>query len=640
MSAPTLDNVPRPRAMGFGVALGDRLFRLAIGPGRQLEIVTAPLEAPRVNTTSSAEEAAAEFGLTFARSAFDGGAGLLRAHAEGAEPNRFWDSKGVDVSVPVTGEVPQIRLLHEIAQVEASSVTGLRMAYSSPDDALYLCEGSTLRRTDNPSAAIPTWNTDNPGAGETVTTVHDVATLGNETYVALGSLGIHRKVSGTWAHWSDTPATRVWAIKGRIIASDGRNLYEVTTAGATPTPVIILAPGVEFADCCDGGAAILAGASDGYVYSFSTETGTLVLASQTLFESEQVRALGQSQGVVAVGTSQGNIGRFYVGTVGQDGQVVDQQLIREWGTSGSATPHYPYRVLGTRDSLYTGIADGTDSCLWRYDLISAGMSRSLCMEGASGAIQGIESVDGKIMFSVDGVGVQVEQSTYVESGWLIGPLGDFYTSQSKTWVSARLDTSTLDGGRAVELHQTPEQEALSNDTSPEWTRVVRREAGMGDPGEVTMTPVVSRSLAGMVRLFASSDRTATPAVYAFSFRAYPSSGEGDGIITLPINVSDQIERRGRRRVRVKGRGETEFAALRSLEGKPAVMRLFKPALTVRGLVEEVATPVLAMPSRGSATLVSQVRVRGRYVGAGVTTGIGSLGTDRLLGSDLVLGGST
>lgn len=638
MSAPTINNVDRPRAFGFGVALGDRLFRLAASPQRPLQIVTAPLEAPRINTTSSAEEASDEFGLTFARSSFDGGDGLFRAHVEDAAPNRYWDSAGVRIRPAEPGEFPQIELLHATSKLDTNTATTLRMAYDTSGDALYTTAGSTLRRTDDPTGT-PTTVADDPSAGETGITVHDVAVLGNVVYAALGANGIHRKVSGTWSHWSDTPATRIWALKGRIVASNGVNLYEVVAAGAAPTPVTILPTGQSHTDACDAGSRILVGADDGYVYAYTTDSGSLALSAQTLFEGEQVSALGQSQGVVAVGTRAGNVGRLYVGGLDSNGQVVDLQLVKTWGVTGTTVAQFPRRIIGTRASLVTGITDGTDTCLWRYDLISGGVSRDLCASAATGSVRGIEEIEGRTLFGVDGSGAWAEGSTYVSEGWLIGPLGDFYSASAKSWVGARLETDVIDGGEAVELHYTVDPEALSDENDPAWTRVTRRESGSGDPGEEQIVSVIARSLAGMVKLYPSSDRTTSPAVRSFSFRAYPSSGDEDVIITLPINVSDQIERRGRQRIKVPGRGAIEYTALRALQGRPVTMRLYKPALSVRGLVEEVGTPIVTIPHRGSATFISQVRIRGQIVSAGVTSGAGPFSTDREFGTALTFGES-
>lgn len=641
MPVATTTNVDRPLALGYGVALDERLFRLAVSPQRQLTIETAPLEAPRINTTSSAEEASQEFGHVFARSSFDGGEGLFRAHVEGASPNRFWDSKGVSIRPAEPGEFPQIELLHTTSLLDANATT-VRMAYDGTANALHTTAGSTLRRIDDPTGT-PTTVTDDPSAGEGAVTVHDVAVLGNVVYVALGANGIHRKVSGTWSHWSDTQATRLWALKGRIVASNGRSLYEVIAAGAAPTPITILADGVANTDAVDGGSHILVGADDGYVYSYDTDSGALVLSAQTLFEGEQVTAVGQSQGVVAIGTRQGNVGRLYVGSLDDTGQIVDLQLVKTWGATGTATAQYPHRIVGTRASLVTAIQDGDDTCLWRYDLVTGGISRDLCATGVSAQVRGIEVIEGVKFFGVDSSGTWAEDTdNYVSSGYLIGPLGDFYSSTPKSWIGSRLETGDMDSsGGSVELHYTVNPDSLSSPDHGGWSRIIRRSTGSGDPGEYVMSGVVGRHLAGMVTLTPSADGASSPKVRSFSFRAYPSAGFGDVIVTLPVNVSDQIERAGRRRSKVPGRGAAEFSALRLLEGRATTMQLFRPDLLVRGLVEKVSTPVPVVTRRGSATWVSEVRVRGRTTSAiGTTTGAGPFGTYRLFGTSLNFGSMT
>lgn len=639
MSAATTDIVDRPLALGYGVSLGERLFRLAVSPNRQLRIETAPLEAPRINTTSSPEEAASEFGLVFARSQFDGGSGLFRAHVEGAAPNRFWDSSGVSIRPAEPGEFPQISLLHATSQLDANAVTPLRMTYDATADALYTTASTTLRRIDDPTGT-PAAVADDPAAAEGAVAVHDVAVLGDEVYVALGANGIHRKSGGVWAHWNDVAATRIWAVKGRIVASDGVNLYEVTTSGVAPTATTTLKPGISHTDACDGGSHVLVGADDGYVYAYATDSGSLVLSAQTLFEGEMVTSVGQSQGVVAVGTRQGNVGRFYVGTLNADGLIVDLQLVKTWGVTGTATAQYPHRIVGTRASLVTAITDGTDTCLWRYDLITGGFARDLCATSVTGAVRGIEVIEGVKFFGIDGNGTWAEDTdTYVSEGWLIGPLGDFYSASAKSWVGARLETGDMDAtGGAVELFYTLDPEDLADRNASSWTRVTRRTTGSGDPGEHVLSNVVGRQLAGMVKLAPPAGSAATPEVRSFSFRAYPSNGDEDVIVTLPVNVSDQVERAGRRRVKVPGRGAVEYASLRQLEGRPVMMTLYRPDLMVRGLVEKVAAPVPVITRRGSVTWVAEVTVRGREIGsAGTTSGVGTFGTYHLFGTTPTFG---
>lgn len=640
MAAPLLSQTTRPRSWGYDAAFGDRLFRLAVGPGRELTIRTAPLEAPRVNTASSPEESSPEFGLIYARSQFDGGEGLFRAHVEGAAPNRYWDSKGITVSPPEPGEFPEFRLAKAMDEKRDSASVGQRLA--TDGESLWQTDATTIYRTDNPEAAAPTFVEDNPHLAETATTVGGLAILGDELYAALGANGIHRRdEAGAWAHWSDLEATRVWSVKGRIVASDGAALYEVLSAGAAPSALITLSSGDTWASVADGGSHVLAAASDGYVYAFSTETGALVLAAQTLFEGEQPTAVGATQGVVGIGTQQGNIGRLWVGTLLESGQVANLQLLREWSEGTAVTQRTPSAIVGDRTSLYTAVAFGNDRVdVWRYELSSAGLSRHRSIDGASGCSRGISFVKGSLWLAICSEGLYREEPTFVESGYLIGPLGDFFSATDKSWIGARLETGDIVDGMRASLYFTSDSDALNDDTSSSWVRLTTRDSGGDDPGEIAMSNVVARALAGMVRLEPSTDRTASPVGRAFSFRAYPSSGEGDVIVTLPVNVSDQIERRGMARRRVHGRGAQEYAALLAIEGRPTTLRIFTPKqeLTVRGLVEEVATPIQAITHRGSTTMISQVRIRGRRTtGSGTTSGVGTFGTYHLFGTTPTFG---
>lgn len=626
MAVPTLSSVDRPRAFGYDLALGDRLFRLAVGPGRELTIKTAPIEAPRINTTSSPEEAAEDFGLVYARSAFDGGSGLFRAHAEGAAPNRFWDSQGVDVQHLNTGEFPDVTLLHDTELVTASAEDNLHMAVANGH--LWVVAGTTVLRSENPNTAEPVFITETPTG--TPAEGYDIAALGGVVYVAMGESGIYRySALHGWSQWSTVEATRVWTPKGRVVASDGASLYEITDTDTAPQPLVVLNTGIVWNDACDGGSHVLAASSDGIVYAFTTQDGGLVLQSQTTFEGESVTSLGQTQGVVSVGTSAGQVGRWYVGTLAGDGQIAEQQLVKEWSDA------HAIATLGTRASIYVGITTGGQTNLWRYDVVTGGVIRHLGYPVA-GTINGIASIGDRLFATVDGSGVWAESEDFVAEGWLIGPLGDFYDADAKSWVGAMLDTGPLAAGKRVTLSYTTVPEALNDADSATWVQTIDRNGGSGVSESRLAGGVVSRYIAGKVTLHASTARDDTPTVRSFSFRGFTSSGEEDRIVQAPVNVSDQIERRGRRRVRVKGRGEREWQSLRALEGQTMVLRLFKPSLALDGLLQEVATPIQMMSRRGSPMMVSLITFRGRLTATSdaenTTDGwLGAFGTDTTFG---------
>ena len=99
MPLPNTSNVATPLAFGYEAQISDGvtdvLLRLAVAPGRELTITTAPLSAQQVNTAQVPEEFRAEFGQTYGRSDFSGGAGLDQAHQRNTGPNdyrSFFDS--------------------------------------------------------------------------------------------------------------------------------------------------------------------------------------------------------------------------------------------------------------------------------------------------------------------------------------------------------------------------------------------------------------------------------------------------------------------------------------------------------------------------------------------------------------------
>ena len=67
MPLPSTSNVTNPLAFGYQAQISDGitdiLLRLAVAPGRELSITTAPLSAQQVNTAQVPEEFRAEFDL-------------------------------------------------------------------------------------------------------------------------------------------------------------------------------------------------------------------------------------------------------------------------------------------------------------------------------------------------------------------------------------------------------------------------------------------------------------------------------------------------------------------------------------------------------------------------------------------------
>lgn len=628
-------NVGRPRQHGYGLALNDRLFRLALGPERALRITTAPLEAPRVNTTSSAEEVRDEFGLSFARTSFIGGEGQREAHVEGAPANRFWASRNVDIRSPRPGEVEEHGLCWSVAEpIGNSSVDPLRFTYDSVNDVIYVTWGGYLWRHENPGKAglLDTADAEffwtYPHGTSQTTDYTDLAAIGGDVYVTNPGLGISKQPNGgAWAHWNDLLATRIWGIKGRIVAADGANLYEVDgSSTVAPTPLLTLAGGHEFTDACDAGTHVLVAATDGNIYAFATDTGSLVLEAQTLFEEEQVTTIAQTQGVVMVGTRQEYTGRWYACRLLESGTVQIDQMVREWRPTSNVnfdTEMHPQCSYATRDEVYTVTRDEQTNNLfavWRYDVITGGVTENQRISGLSPSRSlGVIHIHDRLYISISADGFhQTSPDQRMSEGRLIGSFGDFYSASEKTWVRATLSVGELNAG-PVELWYTTDPDELDDSalfSETGWTYAGTISGSSGSETVDFPINAVGRGIAGKVVLKRGYTFEDTPYVRSFSFHAYPASADEEVIVEVPINVSDRIERRGRRRMRARGRAEAEFAALKSYEGAKVLAQFFEPNLAVDGIVEQVSSPVLTQDTRGGSTMVAVATIRGKQVHTG------------------------
>lgn len=595
MTAPLIGDVDIPQTHGYVASLGELLVRGAVSPGIPLTIKTADLQLPRFQTESSAEEALPGFGDIHSQGNFGGGEGLIdrfRRRGSPADPTRFWASEHVDISPVGEGRPDDVRLAPTTEVLDSISGT-VRLATAG--SVLWATSGNTLRKTSDVLAGTPVFADDDPHAGEAAGAVHDVAVLGDTPYAALGSNGVHRDTGAGWAHWADVEGVRVWSVLDRIVASDGQSLYEAD-AGAASVLLYTLPPGDTWTDAVDAGDAVLASASNGFVYAFTlNETADLEVVAQTKMQGETPVSLAARGGTVWVGTQSGDTARLWESPLSDRLTLNSLQLVREWDSEIGD-------LAATRDRVLVGVGDGF---VWRIELASDGLSKA--WEVTAGTVSGVTSVEGTLVVGVADSGIWRETSVLEEEGWLIGPLNDFFRAEDKSWVTGWADVKVPSGGR-VELWFTTVREAMFDPDHAGWTRL-RTYTSDSSGTELGLGGVVARSLAGMVRLFRAD--VESPRVRSFSFRAYP--GGGDVIVQLPVDVGDQVERAGRRRTHVKGWGQQVYAALRARESKALTCTVYRTGDVVRGIVESVASPVPAVTPLGSMTVMSLVTVRGRRV---------------------------
>jgi hypothetical protein len=633
---PSPANTNAPESQGFEANLDDLFLRFAVGPGRQLNINTAPLQAQAIQTSETPEDFQQEFGQIFSRTDFAGGSGLDKAHRRNAGENdfqRFWDSKGIDVfSGKQVGQEYKVSLLHDTSELSSSTNTNLYMEEMS--GSIFFADSDVLKRIDTPTAtSITVVSETAPSAGNAIT---GLAVLGTQLYIVANGVIYKRTGASTYTtHNSHKTFSKIWSMKGRIVASDtAGDLYQVTDS-SNPTTMKTLPTGTEWTDLTDGGAVVLGAASDGYIYSFTDESSSLTLKGQTFIEGEVPNAIDAAQGFIFYGTYQntasGKIGRLYRAEITNANNLyvlVNAQLIKQWGSGSNTLNQAPYKIISTRDSIYVGIVDSASKTnLWRYYLPTGGIARDLEF-AESGVVQSISVFADRLFATVSGGGLYRESTNYVSTGYVITPLADFFTSEKKQWVGAKLNTNVVSSG-SVRLFSSTIAADINSPTAATWSEQVSIFSGTGGDEEV-MTLVDGRWIAGKIELN-TDDVTQSPELLSFATRGFQLVN--DLVVDMPINISDQVERPNRKRLKINGQGDLVYQALRNKEGKNVQLEIFRPDTLLRGIIENVSSPIEEISPRGSVTMFCLVRFRGSKVvqtsTSGVGLGIELLGVGRL-----------
>jgi hypothetical protein len=631
---PSPANTNAPESQGFEANLDDLFLRFAVGPGRQMNINTAPLQAQAIQTSETPEDFQQEFGQIFSRTDFAGGSGLDKAHKRNAGENdfqRYWDSKGVDVfSGKAVGQEYNISLLHDTDEVQTTTGTNLYMQELGGE--IFYADGAVLKKVATPlTGSVADDGT--PSAGNNIT---GMAVLGTKLYlVANGDIYV-RNSAGSYATYNTHKTfDKLWSMKGRLVASaTNGELHEVAATSSPPT-MKALPSGSSWTDVADGGAVVLACADDGYIYSFADESSTLTLKGQTFVEGEVPNAIDSAQGFIFYGTYQntasGKIGRLYRAEITNANNLyvlVNAQLIKQWGDGSTTLNQAPYRIISTRDSIFVGIIDSASKTnLWRYYLPTGGIARDLEF-AESGIVEGIAVFSDRIFATISGGGLYRESTNYVSTGYVITPLADFFTSEKKQWVGAKVNTNVVTSG-SVKLFTSTIAADIKNDSAPTWSEQVSIFSGTGGDEEV-MTLVDGRWIAGKIEIN-TDDVTQTPQMLSFAIRGFQLVN--DLVVDMPINISDQVERPFRKAIRINGQGDLVYQALRNKEGKNVQLEIFRPDTLLRGIIENVSSPIEEISPRGSVTMYCLVRFRGSKViqtsSSGVGLGIELLGVGRL-----------
>ena len=639
MSLPTIDNVRRPRSQGYNARLNELIVRLVENNEHPLNIQTAEAQPPSINTNENPEDFSPTKGRVFSRSGFYGGEGLAFAHRPTnteLDRTRYWDSDCINIEREDISDIPSIKLSHHLKQQD--DITNTNSIIAASPSTVWMLSGSDIKFTTDPFDTPPTWTTENPTLGHAGNLV-SLALLNDDPYIAISGDGIHRRVAGVWAHWSDQSASDIFSVKERIFGFSSQNLYEIR-AGAGSVLIHSLESNKRWCDITSVGPAILATASDGNVYTFTFETDEdtfdLVLFSRTKIEGENPRAITALHEEILLTTSTtnavgGTIGRLYRCKLTQT-LTLERQLVKEWGNNQSTRYNFAtasqakFSYATDRSSFYFNIVENTSGTdykvsVWRYNLIENALSRYTSIDFAALAdrpqFRGVIRFKGKTFFTMysdagllsDVQGFWWESDEYCSEGYLITPLADFFTAVEKVWVSINVDGLSQSANETIEIYYTNTPSAITDPDSSDW-HLLTEIIGVNLTEELRVRATRGRYLAMMIKL-KSSNNTDTPELFSIAAQGY--NGKSDFVINLPISVSDIVRRPGKRRKRAKNLGRSLHDRLISMQGEDIELEVYDPPLLVLGALEAVSERATVQYVKGFPIQVAYVTVVGKLL---------------------------
>ena len=657
---PRASEITNPKRQGYNLQLDDMLMRTATGPERVLTVQSAEFPQQSINLAVNPEDITTNVGQIFSRSNFSGGEGLDTAHQRNGEEDdvsKFFDSKGIDV---FHGEEEGSYKIHLLKATNEVNVRGSgndlqgsnNYIAQTTNGYLYLTDNNNIYQSTNYGVSWTTVST-----GLTINyNFTGIAPFGNGLFATTANGTSNSELikfdgTSTWTEESTSMSssgglTGIWFAKGQLFVSGktttAEYLWAVSPFGKTWSSsdlqindaIIVSENTHDITGVVDAGAVVLVSSTDGNIYSIKDVAGTMTLKGQTNVPFEEVHSISAAEGIVFFGTREVSTktGRLYRSqlTVADDLYVLaDRQLIKEWIVSNiDASPKH---MFATRDSIYMGIKESSsEAYLWRYYLPTAGLARDLEIETGS-LITGITQSDGKFIIVGAGKDIYKESATiFVSEGYLILPNADFFTSESKQWVGIEVEHNELSEGRQVDVYISTTYDTIDNPDSANWELVGQSVAGTGGVEyELNRT---ARYVNSKIVIKPNTTFTSSPEFRSVAIRALPRPELV--VVTIPINLSDQIERPNRKRLRVTGLGETIYQTLKNKEGDAITLILYEPSETIRGVVESVQYPIIEDGNLGSVTQYCMIRIRGVRAESTTTSisrllGVGTLAVTNL-----------
>lgn len=386
------------------------------------------------------------------------GAGQARLQVPDAStPFGFESSKLVDV-FSVKG---QATLLHKTALLHSASYTTQRQKLCVASDKLFMVSASaTLRRI----TAVD-------GTGANVTSglagdIKDMATDGADLYVCTGSNLYVLDNGDTTATTFSTDDVHVieWA-KDRLYAvrlNGTRYEFGYYDSAAVFTSEYLFPVNIVPNQICELGplvyiSTVTSGSDKSAIYAFDGTNAPFV--ALPLPDGDIVHSMtpflgaGMLIGCRRVRETLADAGALLVAFPQGAGHLVslEKEVVVLGDTDTTTARDYKIeRGVAFGRLVFFGWPYDDASGLGVYNPETAGYARHLCQpSGTVGQIGGIARWRGRLFFTVQGVGLYGEQSTYPTEGYIISSRIDLNIDAEKTWTVQETGFKPLPAGTTV-----------------------------------------------------------------------------------------------------------------------------------------------------------------------------------------------
>lgn len=486
---------------------------------------------------------------------WNGGAGQSQYDRESSLPSRFRSSRGVDVWEPW-----QLSLLHSTSQL-----------HTLPAGTSFLERVGTSRTVAGAGVDLFWWGTDftlAPSHDVAAAAILDVCTDGAALYTLCSDGKVYRwtapGTSSVFATGVSVVAGRMLLryLKGYLVVASGSSLYDVSTG----TPALIYAhplAGYTWRDACEGANAayLLGGQGDRWQVHAMQPTDDATTFNPPspagpIPDGEVGQAIGTYLGYILVGTQTG----WRFGSADAGGLSVTFGRLVDEGASVRCFEGQDRFVWYGRD----GVSADSPAGLGRTDLsvftspLTPAYAADLESDQNTGTVRRVRTAGlstnglGQRLFTIDGVGVYLEQDTLVPTGFLRSGAISMNTSDPKQGLYAQVYFEPLAGSVALSGYYD------SSDTPVDLT--TSAAAGLVSAGKVGLKESFNTFEARLALTRSADDPTVGPTVTRFEVRVLPIAGRSTEF-RIPIVIAQQIEWYGTVQIR---NPEQDVAWLRAL----------------------------------------------------------------------------